>query len=287
VALDDAHRPTEAAKPFIASTMDEIVPKFSPDGKQLVFVSKRSGSEEVWISRSDGTNPVQLTSMGYTGSPSWSPDGSHIVFDSVKEGQYEVYSMLATGGAPRRLTNHPSNDGVACYSVDGRHIYFMSNRDGSSQVWRMVTDGSELTQITKQGGYLPRPSADGKFLYYSKKKTLWRVPVNGGEEVQLPVSSISSYLNFTVTADAIYYIPDPSSGDEVWIERFDLATQATRKVVSLSGGVGSSFRFSPDTHVMLPRAGLSVSPDGRTLVWAQSDQAGSDIMLTKVRSGKD
>lgn len=70
VGLDAQHRPTGAGKPFIASTMDDIVPKFSPDGKQLVFISKRGGSDEVWVSRSDGTDPLQLTRMGYTGAPS-------------------------------------------------------------------------------------------------------------------------------------------------------------------------------------------------------------------------
>ena len=194
VPLDGAHRVAGPPHQLIASTLDEIVPKFSPDGKQLVFISRRSGSEEVWSSLRDGSNPVQLTNMGHAGSPSWSPDGTHIVFDSAKEGQYEIYSVLATGGTVRRLTNHPAPDGVASYSRDGQFVYFMSARSGSEQVWRMRADGSEQTQFTRNGGYLARPSFDGKDIYYFKHKHLWRTPVTGGgEEVQLPRAPLQQF----------------------------------------------------------------------------------------------
>jgi Tol biopolymer transport system component/DNA-binding winged helix-turn-helix (wHTH) protein len=278
---EGARTPSGEPKPLIESTMDEFVPKFSPDGRQIVFVSKRSGAEEVWVSAADGSNPLQLTNMGYTGSPSWSPDGSHIVFDSMLEGQYEVYTMLATGGAVRRLTNHQSADGVAAYSADGNFIYFMSGRAGKPQVWRMRTDGSELTQITKGNGYLPRPSSDGRFLYYFKDREIWKVPAEGGEEVRLPLSPISSFLAFAVTRDAIYFIPDPPAFGDTWIERFDLASGKIEHVINIDRPPRSRFLFSPDSFMHFAHAGLSVSPDGRTLVWAQSDQSGSDLMLMR------
>lgn len=97
---------------------------------------------------------------------------------------------------PRRLTNHAASDGVASYSPDGQLIYFMSNRSGKPQVWRMKVDGADQQPLTRNGGYLPFAAADGKFVYYfkfSKERELWRVPVNGGEEVRLPTSGVSSF----------------------------------------------------------------------------------------------
>ena len=61
----------------IASTKPEYHVSFSPDGRRVVFQSMRAGDPEIWISNPDGSNPVQLTSMGAidTNCPAWSPDG--------------------------------------------------------------------------------------------------------------------------------------------------------------------------------------------------------------------
>jgi Tol biopolymer transport system component len=49
--------------PIAASTLDEHTPDYSPDGKRLALASTRSGSEEIWVSDVDGSDPMQLTSM--------------------------------------------------------------------------------------------------------------------------------------------------------------------------------------------------------------------------------
>lgn len=271
VRLDGEHKAVGEAERLIASTMDDIVPKFSPDGRQIVYTSKRSGSEEVWVCRSDGSGPVQLTKMGYAGSPSWNPDGTRIVFDSMKEGQYEVYTMAASGGEPRRLTNHPGIDGVASYSASGKHIYWMSNRSGMNQVWRMREDGSEAVQVTRDDGYLPRESMDGKWLFYNRERTLRRRAVDSGDDVEVS-PSVDGFLNFTLTRDSVYFVSLPGGGADKAIERWDSSSGERQRVVLLRRGVGGT----------APREqGLSLSPDGKTLVWAQSDVVSGDLMIMR------
>ena len=66
-------------KPFMALTMPDYSPQFSPDGKRIVFVSSRSGgSPEVFTANADGSDPLQLTKGGNAGAASWSPDGRWI-----------------------------------------------------------------------------------------------------------------------------------------------------------------------------------------------------------------
>ena len=48
----------------IASTRGDGTPQFSPDGRRVAFSSGRSGEGEIWLSDPDGSNAVQLTSMG-------------------------------------------------------------------------------------------------------------------------------------------------------------------------------------------------------------------------------
>lgn len=281
VTLDAAHKPTSAPAPFIASTADDIVPKFSADGSRIVFISKRGGSEDVWTCAADGSNPTQVTHTGFAGSPAWSPDGTHIVFDLFHDQQYDVYSVLAAGGPPRRLTDHPAVDGVASYSADGQFIYFLSLRSGSQQIWRIKTDGSDPTQITRNGAYLPRASADGRYVYYFTRANaaIRRVPANGGEEVEL-FTGVAGFLNFTVTPDSIYYIPEANkTNNQFWVYRYDLAAKSHQPVLQISQPNQFASLWNPDSYLVRVTHGLTVSPDGKALLWAQTDQGGSDLML--------
>jgi Tol biopolymer transport system component len=156
--------------PFIYSTRDDEAPEFSPDGKRIAFMSSRSGDLEIWVCNSDGSNPVQLTSFRGPGvtNPHWSPDGGRIAFDSDAEGQFDIWVIDAGGGKPKRMTTDRANDGNPSWSRDGRWIYFDSTRTGEQQVWKIPERGGDAIQVTRDGGFAPLESPDGKFIYYTK-----------------------------------------------------------------------------------------------------------------------
>jgi Tol biopolymer transport system component/serine/threonine protein kinase len=257
-----AHEPVN----FISSTYPDDSPVYSPDGKKIVFTSARSGHNEVWVCDSDGSNLVQLTSIGYAGSPHWSPDGRRIVFDSNVGGKFKVYTIDALGGNPRPLTNDAADNGVASYSNDGRWIYFVSNLTGETQIWKMPPDGGQAIQVTRHGGRIGFESLDGTFVYYSKGlhlTDLWRVPAGGGEETKI-LESICG-MAFAVARKGIYFVaPHPDGNSAVQFYSF-----ATGNVTPIA-----TIRRPVDW-------GLSVSPDERSIVYTQVDQAGSDLMLVE------
>jgi serine/threonine protein kinase/Tol biopolymer transport system component len=261
--------------PAIVSTWKDVNPQFSPDGKRVVFCSDRSGSLEIWVSNTDGSNAMQLTSMhaSVAGSPRWSPDGTRIVFDSTKEGQSELYVINATGGEPRRLTNDPAADGVGSWSRDGRWIYFMSNRGGTRHVWKMPAEGGTAVQVTRHNGHVAFESPDGSFVYFSERAGegerngmggLWRIPVDGGEETQVLPSV--TFLNFAIAKEGIYFIPRADGARRYSIHFFSFSALKSWPVLRLTGEVSN---------------GLSVSPDGRMLLYAQREEPTSDLMLVQ------
>jgi Tol biopolymer transport system component len=258
----------KASRPvsLIASTYDEEAPQYSPDGTRIVFVSRRSGSSEIWVCGSDGSNALQLTSLGATGSPHWSPDGHRIVFDSNAEGQFEIYLIDASGGTPQRMTQHKSDDAVPSWSRDGRSIYFVSNRTKEWQIWKMPAEGGEAVQVSKHGGHIAYESFDGKFVYFARtpgQTSVWRVPVGGGDETKVLESALGQA--FAVADKGIYFVtPNP---DGAWV--FQFHSFATNKVTTLA-----EIRQSVSW-------GVSVSPDEQYILYTQEDQTGSDLMLVE------
>ena len=63
--------------------------------------------------------------------------------------------------------------------------------------------------MTKDGGYAPLESPDGKFLYYTKalfSTSLWKIPIEGGEASKV-LEGLSYYPNVAIVGSGIYFIP--------------------------------------------------------------------------------
>jgi len=264
----------------IASTRLEDMPQFSPDGRRVAFTSDRSGTWEIWVSDPDGSNSVQLTSMGAVaaGYPHWSPDGKQIVFHSNVDGQWEVYLIPASGGKPRNVTNHPAVDDFPSFSRDGRWIYFSSSRSGDAghTIWKAPASGGDAVQVAKAAGLAPQESPDGAYVYFvetfDKPSLLRRLPVAGG-----PITNVLDGVflaNFVVVAGGIYYIDSPAGEHgihyvdlpkgETRLRYFDFITRRSTTIAQSLGLVDIA---------------LTVAPDGHTILFPRLDSSVNDLML--------
>lgn len=266
LAAPASRRP--AGVKFLASTLEDDSPQYSPDGKSIAFGSTRSGSTEIWLCDSEGQQLRQLTAFGgpLTGTPRWSPDSRQIVFDSRSQGNADIYVISVEGGAPRRLTTEPSEDVVPGWSRDGRWIYFCSNRSGRREIYKLPVEGGQAAQVTAQGGFECFESLDGKFLYYTKRSydsTLWRRAAAGGEETLAFNSDRLVYTrNWAVVDQGVYF-----ASSESVIEFFNHAAGKAAPVATV------------EKRLTRGVPGLAVSPDRRWMLYAQIEQQGSDIML--------
>lgn len=107
---------------------------WSPDGKRIVFISKRAGNAELFLLDADGGNVKQLTtSPEEENQPFWSPDGKKIGFcrsEANATSTYDIWTMDADGTNVVNLTSSPGFDGDPAWSPDGKQILFVSTRGG-------------------------------------------------------------------------------------------------------------------------------------------------------------
>jgi dipeptidyl aminopeptidase/acylaminoacyl peptidase len=101
----------------------------------------------------------------------WSPDGRRIAFFATTgpAGTYAVYVTDAEGGQPSRLTRSKRElEALPAWSGDGRSLYGTSARSGALQIWRIPVGGGEPVQLTKGGGAEASEAPDGSMIYYTK-----------------------------------------------------------------------------------------------------------------------
>src|SRR5688572_7196264 len=122
------------AKPVTKGLAFDTHPRYSPDGKKIMFTSDRSGSENIWYIDLEKQDTVQVTKDRDQNFPAatWTPDGNYII---AARGRLDVklwmYHKDAGGGtqlidAPNLKTIDPA------VSPDGRYIYYSQRNGGWS-----------------------------------------------------------------------------------------------------------------------------------------------------------
>ena len=150
-------------------------PVWSHDGTKILFVSYRTGDDEIWQLNANGTGvPINLTNRaGDQYSPAMSPDGTKILFVDQDDENGLIMVMDANGNNQRPLTGNPTG-GEPAWSPDGTRIAFVRN----SQVWLMNADGTNQQQLTSgNNDDEPAWSPDGTKLVFSRgqgvQKRIW------------------------------------------------------------------------------------------------------------------
>jgi len=263
---DLAHPEAPAVK-LISSTRGQGAAQYSPDGKRIAFQSSRAGISDVWISDADGGNLVRVSNFDDVGgSPRWSLDGSKIAFDLRRPGHGEVYIVDLADFVPRKLKTDKSNISLPSWSHDGKWIYFISDELTGQRVYRCPATGGNATALSALDAAWAEESFDSKTLYFAPRAvnaTLESTSPErfGTESVVDGLPPVKLDSLWTIAPGGIYFVPADSPRS---LRYFNFATKQIRRI----------FEIQKDFN-----RGLSVSPDGRWVLYSQLDEVNSDIML--------
>ncbi|MBW3670273.1 MAG: amidohydrolase family protein [Acidobacteria bacterium] len=175
----------------------DMQPQYSPDGNWIAFTSDRSGGDNIWIMRRDGSDPKQVTKETFRllNSPVWSHDGQYIAarkhFTSRRSlGAGEIWLYHRSGGEGLQMTEKPNEQkdlGEPAFSPDGRYLYYSQDttpgdvfeysknvHEGIYSIKRLDRETGETdTILSGPGGAIrPTPSHDGEWLAFIRRRGL-------------------------------------------------------------------------------------------------------------------
>jgi len=169
----------EGGQVAVTSPEPIISPSWSPDGKQLAYVSFEKQKAVVYTQdAASGARRVVADFRGSNSAPAWAPDGQQLAVTLSRDGGSQIYLIGRDGGNPRRLTTSTAIDTEPVFTPDGARLYFVSDRGGGPQIYRIALSGGNVERVTFSGAYnvSPAVSPDGRTLaYIARQGTAYRL----------------------------------------------------------------------------------------------------------------
>ncbi|MBZ2207391.1 amidohydrolase family protein [Massilia soli] len=199
------------AKPLTHSMAWEMQARFSPDGKQLAFMSDAAGGDNIWVMNVDGSGAREVSKEKFRllNNPVWHPNGNYIAarkhYSGTRSlGSGEIWMYHVQGGGGVQLNEKPNwqkDLGEPAFSPDGRYVYYSQdttpgnvfeyNKNSNGEIYKIFRRDlkSEKTKafVSGAGGAVrPTPSPDGKYLAFVRRvrnqSTLFLKDLTTGKE---------------------------------------------------------------------------------------------------------
>lgn len=173
-------------------------PAWSPDGTLIAFAKSGDDFEEIWVTRTDGTDHRKLSpDNARETQPAWSPDGRRIAFASFSAGNWDVYVMDADGSNRTSVISSSSNDTAPTWSPDGSQLAYQRADDfaGPAEIRAVRADGSgDRTLTSRARNVTPSWSPDGNRIVFTSTR-------DGNRELYVMNADGSGVRRLTATPD--------------------------------------------------------------------------------------
>lgn len=148
VADSDGHNPVA----LLTSDKPLLAPDWSPDGKELAYVSFEQGAAQVYLhDLATGQRRSVLDPGTQATAPAYSPDGVYLALSVIRHGGADIFLYHRENGSLSRVTRGGINT-EPTWGAKGR-LLFTSNRDGRPRIYRQEIDGTSATALSLPGRY--------------------------------------------------------------------------------------------------------------------------------------
>ena len=192
---------------------DDRLPRFSPDGQQLVFQSFRTGDFDLWLIPAGG-GPAKALTAGPADDrePVWFPDGKRIAFTSDRNGNLDVWQLEIATGQLTTLTRDPADDYWPAVAPDGSQLAFVSDRSGPTGIYvQSLGPGAGPAELLVSGkagrAFAPAWSADGRALAYIRTVEQIGFPAIARHEVVLLEIGTGRTQVISTAGDDVFPLP--------------------------------------------------------------------------------
>lgn len=172
------------ARRLAATESADFMPRWSPDGEWIAFLSDREGAVRLYVMPSGGgeAHSVLPDSFRATpGNPTWSPDGKRIGFDALVGPAYDIFSVEVATSTVENLTRSAETEWYPVWGPDGGHILAGvltgTPQEGTHQIVAIdLTSGrrSPVTRVTPRSGrardWWPTWSPDGTRIVFASRR---------------------------------------------------------------------------------------------------------------------
>jgi TolB protein len=229
-----------------------LAPRFSPDGRSVIFTSYRSGFPRIYE-----LDMATLSARGFdeqpgtmTFAPRFTPDGKSIVYSLSQAGNTDLYALDLQSGQTRRLSEAPSIETAPSFSPDGSQIVFESDRSGTQQLYIMPVGGGEPKRISFGAGRYGTPvwSPRGDLIAFTKQHAgrfhIGVMRVDGSEERLLTSSFLDEGPTWAPNGRVIMFTRETSgAGGAPALYSVDVSGRNLKQVPS--PGAASDPSWSP------------------------------------------
>jgi hypothetical protein len=147
-------RKSELPRTYYGAFDHFLSPVWSPDGKELLFVSNRGrvmGTGGFWRMRAEAGSPareIRHEETTWKARPDWARDGRRVVYSSYLGRQWnQLWLMTADGGDPFQLTYGEFDATAPRWSPDGLRIAYISNQTGNTSLWIQEIPGGRREEL--------------------------------------------------------------------------------------------------------------------------------------------
>jgi Tol biopolymer transport system component len=262
-------------QPLVVTSRIEEMPHWAPAAKRMVYVTNRTGDEEIWLHSDEGEDRPIVTAKDSPNSagqllvnPVLSPDGKRVIYGRREpHSKMQLYESSVAGGSPVPVAQTPMDSMGGDWSPDGSQLVFSTFDNSTINLYLVKAAGNAqpklfLPNISHSANMLPTWSPTNDWIAYRDDKN-WRLISPDGKQAKdlgdLGGGDVHN-LAFSRDGKTLYGVRVADDGT-VTLFQVDIATAQRRDIKRLDATLAPASRFNPTIR-------FSLTPDGKSLTYA-------------------